>query len=259
MNPAAGKPGQRLVNGIFAALAWLGSHEFPVLLSAVVLSAGAWAFVELADEVTEGEYASIDEAVLLSLRNPADLSDPIGPGWVEEMGRDFTALGSMGVLTLITLAVLGYLLLAGRNRASLFTLLAVSGGMLLSSLLKMGFDRARPDLVPHDTVVYTASFPSGHSMMAAVTYLTLAAILGRVHHEPLLKAYVLIIAVVITLLVGISRVYLGVHWPTDVLAGWAAGAAWASLCWLIARALQRRHLVEQQDGGESSNAGATVH
>src|SRR5690606_5772577 len=180
---AAGKPGQRLVNGIFAALAWLGSHEFPVLLSAVVLSAGAWAFVELADEVTEGEYASIDEAVLLSLRNPADLSDPIGPGWVEEMGRDFTALGSMGVLTLITLAVLGYLLLAGRNRASLFTLLAVSGGMLLSSLLKMGFDRARPDLVPHDTVVYTASFPSGHSMMAAVTYLTLTAILSRLHHE----------------------------------------------------------------------------
>jgi undecaprenyl-diphosphatase len=246
MNRTGVKLGRRLVARIFAGLAWLGSHELSVLLSAVVLSAGAWGFVELADEVTEGESLSIDETVLLSLRNSADLSDPIGPGWVEEMGRDFTALGSMGVLTLITLAVLGYLLLAGRNRASLFTLIAVSGGMLLSTVLKMGFDRARPDLVPHDTVVYTASFPSGHSMMAAVTYLTLAAILSRVHHGALLKAYLLIIAAVITLLVGVSRVYLGVHWPTDVLAGWAAGGAWAALCWLIARALQRRHLVEEQ-------------
>src|SRR5690606_37726124 len=103
--------GRRLVEGVFAALSWLGSHEISVLLSAVVLSAGAWVFIELADEVTEGEAKSVDETVLLALRNPADLGDPVGPGWVEEMGRDFTAMGSMGVLTLITLAVLGYLLL----------------------------------------------------------------------------------------------------------------------------------------------------
>jgi undecaprenyl-diphosphatase len=234
---------------IFRGLTWLGLHELSVLLSVAALSAGIWVFVELADEIAEHEAIGVDETLLLALRNPADHSDPIGPGWVEEMGRDLTALGSMSVLTLITLAALGYLLLAGRNRTTLFTLIAVSGGMLLSTLLKMGFDRARPDLVPHGSTVYTASFPSGHSMMAAVTYLTLAAILTRVHAEPLLKAYLLIVAAVITLLVGVSRVYLGVHWPTDVLAGWAAGAAWASFCWLVARWLQRQRVVEGEYGG----------
>ena len=246
MNGNGDRPGHRIILTVFAGFAWLGTHELPVLLSVVVLSAGVWAFFELADEVVENEAVGIDEALLLSLREPGDLSDPIGPGWIEEAGRDFTALGSMGVLTVITLSVLGYLLLGGRHRTALFTLIAVSGGMLLSTLLKMGFDRPRPDLVPHDATVYTASFPSGHSMMAAVTYLTLAAVLSRVHGAPLLKAYLLIVAVLITLLVGISRVYLGVHWPTDVVAGWSAGAAWASLCWLVARWLQRRQVVEER-------------
>ena len=232
---------------IFAALSWIGSHEFPVLLSLGVLAGGIWAFAEIADEVVEGEeIAGFDERLLLSLRNPDDLADPLGPGWVEEMGRDLTALGSLSVLTLVILASLGYLLLANRNRTALFTLLAVSGGVLLSQGLKNLFERARLDVVPHEAVVYTASFPSGHSMMSAVTYLTLAAILSRVHSAGVLKAYLLIVALVITVLVGVSRVYLGVHWPTDVLAGWVAGAAWAAFCWLVARWLQLRHVVEDQ-------------
>ena len=228
------------------AFEWLGLHELPALLAVVVLSGGVWAFLEVADEVVERESRDIDVAMLLALRSANDPADPLGPPWVEEMARDFTALGGTGVLTLIAIAAVGYLLLADRGRTALLTVTAVGGGLLISTLLKAGFDRPRPELVPHETMVYTASFPSGHSMMAAVTYLTLAAILTRVLSTPLLKAWALLVAVFVTLLVGVSRVYVGVHWPTDVLGGWAAGAAWAALCWLAARQLQRRHVVEAE-------------
>ncbi len=240
---------RRFTRPLRASFEWLGLHELPVLLAMIVLSGGLWAFVEVADEVVERESLGVDRSLLLALRSAADRNDPVGPGWVEEMARDFTALGGTGVLSLITVAVLGYLLLAGRGRTALLTLTAVGGGLLISTLLKLGFDRPRPDLVPHESMVYTASFPSGHSMMAAVTYLTLAAILTRVLATPLLKAWALLVAAFVTLLVGVSRVYLGVHWPTDVLGGWAAGATWAALCWLVARQLQRRQVVEPEDAG----------
>jgi undecaprenyl-diphosphatase len=232
---------------IFIGVMQLHRRHVHVLLWFALLLGGLWAFIELADEVTEGETARVDEYILLSLRNPADLSDPVGPGWIEEMGRDFSALGSTGVLTLITLATLGYLLLSRHYRTAVFTLIAISGGVLVKTLLKTGFDRPRPELVPHETIVYTASFPSGHSMMAAIVYLTLAALLARIHPQHALKAYLLIIAALITLLIGASRVYLGVHWPSDVLAGWAVGAAWASLCWLIAGWMQGRGMVESEN------------
>jgi undecaprenyl-diphosphatase len=233
---------------VLAWVAWLGRHQLHALLWAAMLFGGLWIFVELADEVTEGETRAVDQMLLLALRSPTDASDPLGPYWVEEMGRDFTALGGAGVLTFITLSVLGYLLLSRRFRVACFTAIAVTGGILLSTLLKIGFDRPRPDLVPHETIVHTASFPSGHSMMSAVTYLTLAALLTRVHAQPELKAYLLVIAMLVTALIGVSRVYLGVHWPTDVLAGWAAGAAWAALCWIVARWMQRRGVIEGTRG-----------
>ena len=169
--------------------------------------------------------------------------------------RDFTALGGLGVLALITAAAIGYLLLDGKRHAALAVLVAVGGGQLLSLALKAGFDRPRPDLVPHEVAVYTASFPSGHSMMAAVTYLTLGALLARVNESWQHRLYLISIAIVLTLTVGVSRVYLGVHWPSDVLGGWALGAAWALACWAVMRRLQRRGSVEAAQSGKDGTSG----
>ncbi|MGJ3265422.1 MAG: phosphatase PAP2 family protein [Salinarimonas sp.] len=224
-------------------------HRFTLLVLAL-LAGGLWAFIELADEVLEGETHAIDEAILVALRVPGDLSDPLGPGWLEEMMRDFTALGGTGVLTLLTIAVVGFLLVAKLPRAALAVALAIGGGILLSTLLKSGFDRPRPDLVPHGSIVYSASFPSGHSMMAATVYLTLAALMARVLRRRRLRAYLVGVAVLLTLLVGVSRVYVGVHWPTDVLAGWTVGAAWALGASTLMLRLQLHRTIERPSAAQ---------
>jgi len=216
------------------------------ILSFLIVAALVWAFVELADEVVEGSTRALDEAVLLAMRSPLDPADPLGPSWLEEMARDCTALGGVAVLTLLVFAVTGFLWLTGQRRSALFLLAVVAGGLAVSSGFKELFSRPRPDLVSHGSHVYTASFPSGHSLMAAMTYLTLAMMLARTQPRRTVKAYLLAIAVTATILVGLSRVYLGVHWPSDVLAGWTLGTAWALLAWGLARFLERRGDLEPE-------------
>ncbi len=224
----------------------LARQEVWPLASLGLVAGGVLAFGLLAEEVGEGDTRAFDRAVLLALRNPVDLSDPIGPGWVEEMARDITSLGSHAILILITLVVIGYLLIVRKRGAAVLVCASIGGGMVLSAVLKTVFERSRPDLVPHAVQVYTASFPSGHAMLSAVTYLTLGALLMRVQPGRRGKVYLLSVAIIVTVLVGASRVYLGVHWPTDVLAGWCVGATWAMLCWLVALWLQRRGKVEKE-------------
>lgn len=228
----------------YALLAWIGQRERGVLVAFVILIGGAWLFAELADEVLEGSTVAIDERLLLLFRSSDDLSDPLGPGWAEEAARDITGLGGVVFLTLLTLASAGYLALQRKVHLAWYVVLAVLGGIAASTLLKLAFDRPRPELVPHGQIVYTSSFPSGHSMMSAVTFLTLGVLLASAQSNTILKAYLLGLAVLLSVAVGISRVYLGVHWPTDVLGGWTAGAVWALMCWSLARYLRRRGALE---------------
>jgi len=220
--------------------------EIGVLAGVLGVAASLLVFVWLAGAILEGDTAAFDERILRALRAPGDPADPIGPRWFEEMARDVTALGSTIVLTLVALGVVGFLVMLSKRGAAVLVLASVSGGTVLSYLLKAAFDRPRPDLVPHGATVYTASFPSSHAMLSAVVYLTLGALLARVQPRRRLKIYLLCVPILITAAVGLSRVYLGVHWPTDVLAGWCAGAGWAAVCWLAALRLQRRGAVEPE-------------
>lgn len=237
-------PSARLarVTAPFRSLA--GRREAGLLLALLIAAAGLLAFIHIADEVFEGETAHFDRAVMLALRDPTDLSRPIGPAWLGEVARDVTALGGTTVLTFVTLGLAGFLALSRRRATAVLVLAAVGGGTLLSNALKFLLDRPRPDIVSHAMTVYTQSFPSGHSMLSAVTWLTLGALLARAEPRRRVKTYVLSLAILTTLAVGVSRVYLGVHWPTDVLGGWSLGAAWALLCWAVARWLQQRGQVE---------------
>lgn len=233
--------------------------ELTTLALLTLMAGGVWFFVEVADEVLEGEAQRFDEALLLALRTAGAPDDPLGPLWFEELVRDLSALGGLAILTGVALAAIGYLLATRRRQAALLVLVAVTGGQLLSTALKLGFDRPRPDLVPHGMAVHTASFPSGHSMLSAVVWLTLGVLLAQLHPRRAIKLYIIGWATAVTLLVGFSRVYLGVHWPTDVLAGWAMGAVWAMACWTVARWLQRRGTMPDDGGatpGRASRRGS---
>jgi len=238
MRSTARKTVQAGLAALAGAMA-LARRELALLSVLLVAAGGIWGFVEIADEVVEGEADAFDRTLYLSLRDRVDVADPLGPAWLEEAALEITALGSFAVLGLIVLAAIVWLLLIRKPGSALLVAVSVGGGVLLSSLLKSGFARPRPDLAPHADVVHTLSFPSGHAMSAAVVYLTLGALLARTQPHRRLKIYLASVGVVVTVLVGISRVYLGVHWPTDVLAGWCVGSAWALLCWAVALWLER--------------------
>jgi Membrane-associated phospholipid phosphatase len=264
---------------------WLGGLEPASLMAVLVLLVAGWIFIELADSIADGETLRFDPWLLRALRTKDDPAIPIGPWWVSVMARDCTSLGGYFCLILFTAVTAGYLYLDQKKFLSRFLIAsALSGyislggyfclilftavtagylyldqkkflsrfliasalsGYIVSTVLKMTFQRARPDLVPHLDVVASSSFPSGHSMNAAVVYLTLGTLLATAARRQRLKVYVIGVALFITVMVGLSRIYLGVHYPTDVLAGWMAGLVWAILCYLVARILQKRRKLQE--------------
>lgn len=228
----------------------LGRDEIVLAVALLVVAALILGFGSLAAEVLEGDTSRFDQAVLMALRSDGH---PIGPPWLQEMGRDVTALGSFVILGLMTAATVGYLLLVRRRELAALMGVAAIGGATLSTLLKIGFDRPRPEIA---TVVrvFTASFPSGHATLSTITFLTLGALLTRISADQRIKFYVMAVAVFLTVVVGLSRLYLGVHYPTDVLAGWCVGAAWAIGCWAVARWLQARGRIEREAPAAQSAA-----
>jgi len=197
-------------------------------------------FLFLAGEVIEGDTLAFDTKILRALRNPADPSKPIGPAWTESALIDLTSLGGSVVLGLFVAAVAGFLLLQGRHRTALAVMITSASGELVGAILKHAFNRPRPTIVPQLRQVFSTSFPSGHAMESAIVYLTLGAMLMRVADSRVTKAYCLAIAMLLTVIVGVSRVWLGVHYPTDVIGGWMIGLVWASICWLATERVEAR-------------------
>jgi undecaprenyl-diphosphatase len=224
---------------------WVHS-EILILVLLLVAAGGAVCFIRIADWVADRDIERFDEAVLRGLRSEADAAVPIGPRWVADVARNVTALGSVPVLVLLVISVTGFLYLLGKRHAMWFLIACVIGGVMLTVILKEWFGRARPDLVPRLEAVTSASFPSGHSMMSAVVYLTLAVMVARIFASKRIRVYVICVAMAVSLLVGVSRMFLGVHYPSDVLAGWVVGYAWSISCWIGARILQRRGALEAE-------------
>jgi len=226
---------RRLPDLIAAARGELGA-TVALLLCAM----GGLAFLDIADEVAEGETTTLDLRVLMALRVPGQPHRLIGPDWLHVAAADVTALGSVTVLSL--LVVLAVALMASLRRWSeaVVILVGAGGGVAISQGLKATFGRERPDLDFRAVEAFNPSFPSGHAMLSAVVFLSLGALAARFSARRRVKALALGAAVTLSLLVGLSRVYLGVHWASDVLAGWSVGAAWAMACWLAAWAWERR-------------------
>ena len=204
------------------------------------LVVGCWVLIVLTDHVREGHYEKFDMGLIRWFHAHR------GPPGLRDAGRDFTALGGIAVLTLVTSAVTGFLLITRKRRAAVLLVVAVVGGLLIGVVLKSAVHRDRPPLQYQEAYVFTKSFPSGHSMLSAVTYLTLGALLAQVTRRRRVKIYIIAVALLVTFLVGLSRVYLGVHWPTDVLAGWTAGLVWSILCLFVARKLQQKGALERE-------------
>lgn len=218
----------------------LARAEVAPLSALLVLMIGVLAFIEIADDMSEADGQRFDQAVLAMMRPVADdPGRPWGPWWLHEAAADITSLGGISVLGLFALIAIGFLVMQRKRLSALLLIVGLVGGVVLSEGLKAVFERERPPLEYQTVETLNASFPSGHALLSTVFYLTLGVMLTRAFSQRRLKAYALGVGVTVALLVGATRIYLGAHWMTDVIAGWCVGAAWAMALWLVAYAAQR--------------------
>ncbi|MDP2117361.1 MAG: phosphatase PAP2 family protein [Brevundimonas sp.] len=215
--------------------------EIAAVTALFVIALGVMLFLELAGAVTGADGQAFDQAVLTWMQPVA--GDPRGPWWLEEAAADLTSLGGISVLGLFAVVAIAFLLIQRKRLSALLLVLGLAGGVVLSEGLKALFQRERPPGDYQAVETLNASFPSGHALLATVFYLTLGVMLTRAFPRAHLKAFVLGAAMTVALLIGLTRVYLGAHWASDVFAGWCVGAAWAMALWLAAYVVQRRQAV----------------
>ena len=214
------------------------------LVSLLTIAALLFLFGFVAFDVATRKSLGFDRRVIFALRRSDKEPIPVGPPWLQEAARDVTSLGSVVVLLIITFAAAGYLFLDRKPGVAWLMLMAVLSGLALNNLLKFVFARPRPEVVGLAPRVFTTSFPSGHATLSAITYLTIAALLARAYPSPILDVYFVSLAALLTVLIGLSRIYLGVHFPTDILGGWCVGTAWAIGCWVLLAWLQQAGQIE---------------
>ena len=223
-----------------AFVQFVSTVELRLLVALAVIALATFTFIKIASEMAEGDTLAWDRDVLRALREPGALADPLGPHWLLRAAQDVTSLGGGTVLTVLTAVVGGYFISARRIGLAAFVVATITSGAALGSLLKTLFLRARPDVVPHLVEVSSLSFPSAHALNSALVYLTLGALLARSESVRRVQLYVVGTAASLAVIIGMSRVYLGVHYPSDVLAGWSFGAGWAALSSSVAQLLHLR-------------------
>jgi len=219
---------------IKSKFATLPKIKIKVLLALLAIVLGTIGFLLIAGFVSSGSADNFDIRILKSFRYPGNLARPIGPAWLFEIMRDITSLGGSTIGSLITFFVIGYFILQKQYSMLFLVLTAVIGGAIIDVELKELFSRIRPQIIPSLIPEKSFGFPSGHSMMSTIIYLSLASLIARLQVRWRDKIYIISVAVFLSFMIGISRVYLGVHYPTDVLGGWSLGLAWAALCWFVA-------------------------
>jgi len=220
--------------------------EILIMTGILFLLLFVWGGLELRNFFVFERAQQFDEWLLLSVRDAENPEMLFGPHWVDEAVRDITALGGPAVMTFMIIAVMGYLLLKRNYRSAALVIVATVGGLIISLLLKDFFMRDRPLIVPALMVETSPSFPSGHSMLSAIVYLTLGSLLTRLEISARIRVYTISVAIFIAALIGITRILLGVHYPTDVIFGWIAGFFWASLCWFVMMILQDQKVIQEE-------------
>lgn len=217
------------------------SNKTKFFLNILVILFALVIFFYVAQKVQNGSTINFDYYALNSLRADNPTREALGPNWLTILMTDITALGGAAIIFFVTASVAFYLLLRKNYSFLWLIIVATIGGVVISLGLKEFFSRERPPIEYHLITVKSLSFPSGHATMASVVYLTQGALFAKLQSVKKIRIFFLTVSAFLVFLIGTSRIYLGVHYPTDVIAGWAVGTAWASFCWLVVKNFQKRY------------------